>query len=120
MICGRRHYNLWCCTFMCIIWSLWFEQNKIKFEGGSISWVLFWDIINSRIALWTKGIQSRVPYSYWDLAYNFTTVIHQHDFGIAGCVSLLICIRYGGQYGLVYVFSFDIAAASCSTTKAWV
>ncbi|XP_057538031.1 uncharacterized protein LOC130815560 [Amaranthus tricolor] len=51
---GRRHRHFWALMFGCIIWSLWYERNLIKFERKIPNLQNFVSSLRIRIGIWAK------------------------------------------------------------------
>ena len=51
---NRKHRDIWGLIFSCVIWSLWYERNKIKFEMKTPNMHLFVFSVKIRIGIWAK------------------------------------------------------------------
>lgn len=51
--CSKPFWNL---ILACTIWSLWFQRNQIKFEGGSIELSKFLYTLKIRISTWAEEL----------------------------------------------------------------
>ena len=51
---GKNRHKLWGLVFGCVIWSIWYERNKIKFENCPINMHRFDYSLKSRIGVWAK------------------------------------------------------------------
>lgn len=52
----RRRGDLWKLTLGCVLWSIWFERNKAKFEGKTPDLAYFLYTLQIRINLWGKEL----------------------------------------------------------------
>ena len=56
LVKGRKHRRLWGLVLGCVIWSIWYERNKIKFERRPTNQNNFEYSLNIRIGIWAKEI----------------------------------------------------------------
>ena len=54
LIKRRKNKKLWGLVLGCVIWSLWYERNKIKFNRRTINWHKFLNSQEIRIGIWAK------------------------------------------------------------------
>ena len=54
LVKNRKLQNLRSMILGCVIWSLWFERNKIKFDGGSPNLQNFVCSLKIKIGIWAK------------------------------------------------------------------
>ena len=52
LVKGRKHRNIWALTLGCVLWSLWYERNKIKFESKAPNLQNFVLPLKIRIGIW--------------------------------------------------------------------
>ena len=60
----RKHRDFWGLILGCVIWSLWYERNKIKFEMKPPNFDHFIFSLKIRIGIWAKeilGYKSSAP-----------------------------------------------------------
>ena len=53
---GRRRGKLWSLCLGCVVWSIWFERNKVKFEDRSPDLGLSIYALKIRIHTWAKEL----------------------------------------------------------------
>ena len=61
----RKCKDIWLISLGCVVWSLWYERNKIKFESKSINFQNFVLSLRFRIGTWAKemmGISGYPPH----------------------------------------------------------
>ena len=63
LVRGKKRKNVWSLSLGCIIWSLWYERNKIKFEAKQPNFQNFIMSLKSRIGLWTKEMMGTSAYA---------------------------------------------------------
>ena len=54
LIKGRNLRDIWALILGCVFWSLWYERNKIKFEGKTPNFQNFVMSLKIRIGIWAK------------------------------------------------------------------
>ncbi|XP_057528469.1 uncharacterized protein LOC130807321 [Amaranthus tricolor] len=54
LISERKYKDIWLLSLGCVIWSLWYERNKIKFENKIVSLENFVMSLKLRIGTWAK------------------------------------------------------------------
>ena len=54
LIKGRKFHKLWGLVFGCVIWSIWYERNKVRFETRPINMHRFVYSLKIRIGVWAK------------------------------------------------------------------
>ncbi|XP_057523883.1 uncharacterized protein LOC130803701 [Amaranthus tricolor] len=52
----RNSRKFWGLTLGCVIWSLWFERNQIKFNHKTLNFSNFMHSLKIRIRIWAKEI----------------------------------------------------------------
>lgn len=52
----KRKAKLWNLILGCVIWSLWYERNKIKFNNGEPNGDLLFYTLRIRISIWAKEL----------------------------------------------------------------
>ena len=72
LVKNRKHRKLWGLTLSCVIWSLWFERNKIRFETGITNITKFVYSLKIRIGIWAKEMLGYPGWSSKDVTYNKT------------------------------------------------
>ncbi|XP_057532930.1 uncharacterized protein LOC130810822 [Amaranthus tricolor] len=72
----REHKDIWALTLGCVIWSLWYERNKIKFESKTPNLQNFVTSLKIRIGIWAKEIMGSSTYTP-NVIYNADTFILQ-------------------------------------------
>ena len=56
LVRGQKYRTLWGLVLGCVIWSLWYERNKIKFDRKPINLHKFDYTLKIRIGIWVKEI----------------------------------------------------------------
>ena len=56
LVKGRKNKDIWALTLGCVLWSLWYERNQIKFESKVPNQQNFVVSLKIRIGLWAKEI----------------------------------------------------------------
>ena len=56
LVKGQKYRNLWGLVLGCVIWSLWYERNKIKFERRLTNPHNFVYNLKIRIGIWSKEL----------------------------------------------------------------
>ena len=54
LVKNRKHRELWSLILGSVIWSLWYERNKTKFETKTPNFQLFAYSLKIRIGIWAK------------------------------------------------------------------
>ena len=54
LVKSRKHKEIWTLTLGCVIWSLWYERNQIKFESKAPNQQTFVLSLKIRIGIWAK------------------------------------------------------------------
>ena len=54
LVSGKKRKDIWNLSLGCVIWSLWYERNKIKFEGKTPNFQNFVMSLKIRIGIWAK------------------------------------------------------------------
>lgn len=67
----RKRGKLWNLTLACVMWSIWFERNKIKFEAGSPNVEKLIFNIKIRIGEWAKELLGLDPPNKNTLSQSF-------------------------------------------------
>lgn len=71
----KRWKKLWNLIFGCVIWSIWFERNKVKFEMKVPNLQLFTYSLMIRIRSWAKECLGYAGISQHDLIHNLKAVL---------------------------------------------
>ena len=53
---GKKYQKLWGLVLGCVIWSIWYERNKIKFERRPTNLHRFQYSLKIKIGIWAKEI----------------------------------------------------------------
>ena len=56
LINDRKCKDIWALSLGCVIWSLWYERNQIKFDSKSANFHNFITSLKLRIGFWTKEL----------------------------------------------------------------
>lgn len=48
--------KLWNLILGCVIWSLWFLRNNVKFESGSVDLNNFFTTLKIRVGVWAEEL----------------------------------------------------------------
>ena len=62
LVKGKKDQRLWGMVLGCVIWSIWYERNKIKFERKAINLHNFEYSLKIRIGIWAKEILGRTVF----------------------------------------------------------
>ena len=54
MVNDKKRKDIWALSLGCVIWSLWYERNKIKFDAKIPNFHNSVMSLRSRIGIWTK------------------------------------------------------------------
>ena len=63
LVRGKKRKDVWTLSLGCVIWSLWYERNKIKFEAKRPNFQNFIMSLKSRIGIWTKEMMGTDGYA---------------------------------------------------------
>ncbi|XP_057545956.1 uncharacterized protein LOC130824951 [Amaranthus tricolor] len=63
LLSDKKHKDIWSLSLGCVIWSLWYERNKIKFEEKIPNFHNFIMSLRSRIGLWAKEMLGTPGYA---------------------------------------------------------
>ena len=75
LVKNRKLRKLWGLILGCVIWSLWYERNKIKFEAGSPNRNSFVLSLKVRIGIWAKEMLKLPGWSSHDVALNINSIL---------------------------------------------
>ena len=71
----KKQIKLWGLILGCLIWSLWFERNRIKFENASPNINNFVRLTKIRIGIWAKEIGGFSAWSAEDISFNLNSIL---------------------------------------------
>lgn len=71
----RKLKPLWNTVFHAMIWTIWNERNKIRFEGSPINWEWFLEKVKFRICLWIKECQKQTPYGISQMMTSMQAIL---------------------------------------------
>ena len=71
----KKRIKLWGLILGCLIWSLWFERNRIKFENASPNINNFVRLTKIRIGIWAKEIGGFSAWSAEDISFNLNSIL---------------------------------------------
>ena len=73
---NRKRIKMWNLALGCAIWSLWYERNKVKFEGGGGVPDLqkFLYILKIRVGMWAKEIFGYNDCSSHEFVHNIDAI----------------------------------------------
>ena len=77
LVKNRKEQKLWGMILGCVIWSLWYERNKIKFEGRYPNLHNFVCSLKIRIRIWAKEMVGFSGVSPNDVTYNIDSILRQ-------------------------------------------
>ena len=63
LISGKKRKDIWALSLGCVIWSLWYERNKIKFDAKTPNFHNFVMSLRSRIGTWSKEMLGTPGYA---------------------------------------------------------
>ena len=66
---------MWGLILGCVIWSLWYERKKIKFENGSPNANQFAFLLRIRIGIWAKELIGFPEWSSEFVTYNINSFL---------------------------------------------
>lgn len=66
---SRRWKRLWWMVFVCVLWSIWFERNAVKFEGKVADVRRFLFSLRLRVGFWAKELRLYDGVSAGDFAW---------------------------------------------------
>ena len=72
---NRKRIKLWNLVLRCVIWSLWFERNKINFEGCVPDLQKFLYTLNIRVRVWAKEIIGYKYCSSHEFVHNIDAIL---------------------------------------------
>ncbi|CAO2826227.1 unnamed protein product [Amaranthus hypochondriacus] len=91
---GRRGKKLWNLILSCVIWSLWYERNRAKFEALSPGFQKFAYSLRIRVGIWAKEILEVVGFSPLDLATNMEDFFRKSTVGVNGVIDVLFALFF--------------------------
>lgn len=71
---GSFKRRLWESVLFAVIWSLWYEQNQVKFNNAEYSMSLLTPRIQRRVAEWIIAFMPKFPYSSSQVISNIEAV----------------------------------------------
>ena len=63
MVNEKKRKDIWALSLGCVIWSLWYERNKIKFDAKTPNLHYFVMSLRSRIGIWSKEMLGASGYA---------------------------------------------------------
>lgn len=60
---GDFQSKLWTSLFFVVVWSMWYQRNKVVFEKEQIDWNYLHYLINLRLGFWLKGWDNSCPFN---------------------------------------------------------
>ena len=75
LVKNRKYRKLWGLIQGCVIWSLWYQRNKIKFENGDPNANNFIYSLKIRIGIWAKEMMGFPGWSSDDVTYNINSLL---------------------------------------------
>ena len=63
LVNDKRCKDIWTLSLGCVIWSLWYERNKIKFDAKIPNFQNFVSSLKSRIGMWSKEMLGAPVYA---------------------------------------------------------
>ena len=72
LVRGKKNRGIWILILGCVIWSLWYERNRIKFEGKSPNQQKFVGSLKIRLGIWAKEML--------EFSSGSPIIIHHADF----------------------------------------
>ena len=73
----RKARNFWGLTLGCVIWSLWFERNQIKFNHKSPNLKIFVQSLKIRIGIWAKEMLGYKSFAPQNVIFNLDSNVLQ-------------------------------------------
>lgn len=70
LITKKKWSKLWLLVMGCVIWSIWFERNKVKFENYDPNLQKFIFMLKVRIGVWAKELMGLRGSSSLDFVHN--------------------------------------------------
>ena len=77
LVKNRKLKKLWGRILGCVIWSLWYERNKIKFDNLSPNIHNIFCSLKIRIGIWAKEMMDLSGLSPNDVTYNIDSILRQ-------------------------------------------
>lgn len=74
LMVNRKWKKLWNLIFGCVIWSIWFERNKVKFESKIPDRQLFIYALKIRICTWAKECLGYSVIAHHDFIHNLGAI----------------------------------------------
>ena len=62
LIKDPKRKDIWCISLGCVVWSLWYERNQIKFDSKSVNFQTFVSSLRFRIGTWAKEMMGLSGY----------------------------------------------------------
>ena len=56
MLLNRKRSKLWNLILGCVIWSLWYKRNKVKFENKTLDPHNLFQTLKIRVGIWAMEI----------------------------------------------------------------
>ena len=75
LVKNRKRRKLWGLILGCVIWSLWYERNRIKFDEASPNINNFVHSLKIRIGIWAKEMGGYPGWSADDVTYNINSIL---------------------------------------------
>ena len=77
MVKDKKRKDIWALSLGCVIWSLWHERNKIKFDAKTPNLHNFVMSLRSRIGIWSKEMLGASTYAP-NVTFNADSFMLQH------------------------------------------
>ena len=77
LVKNQKHREIWGLILGCVIWSLWYERNKIKFEMKTPNFHLFVYSLKIRIGIWAKKMLAYNGFAPQNIIYNIDSILLQ-------------------------------------------
>lgn len=75
LLVARKGKKLWRLCLCCVIWSLWLERNRVKFESIILDHDSFLHSLKLRIGVWAKELLGYITFSPHDVIYNLDSML---------------------------------------------
>ena len=72
---NRKRIKLWNLVLGCVIWSLWYERNKVKFEGCVLDLQKLLSTLKTRVGVWAKEIFGCNDCSSHEFVHNIDAIL---------------------------------------------
>lgn len=75
LVTKKKWSQLWLLVMGCIIWSIWYERNKVKFEDHEPKLQKLVFLLKVRIGVWTKELLGYRDCSSIEFVHNIAGVL---------------------------------------------